>query len=73
MEIMEMMEMMEMMEQLSESVAKAATAFNLPSTIFSTYTKIAMLSNIIHQKSEEKEKTAAIKITRYNVDGKAIL
>lgn len=67
------MEMMEMMEQLAENVAKAAAAFNLPSPIFGTYTKIIMLSNIFHQKSEEKEKTAAIKITRYNSDGKAVL
>ena len=63
----------EMMRQLAERVAKAATAFNLPSLIFSTDTKIVMLSNIITQKSEEKEKTAAGKITRYTRDGKAIL
>jgi predicted nucleic acid-binding Zn-ribbon protein len=63
----------EMMRQLAERVAKAAAAFNLPSFIFSTDTKIVMLSNIITQKSEEKEKTAAGKITRYTRDGKAIL
>jgi hypothetical protein len=50
-----------MMRQLSERVAKAATAFNLPSAIFSTDTKITMLSNIIHQKSEEKEKLLQLK------------
>jgi hypothetical protein len=63
----------EMMRQLAEKVAKAAEAFNLPSFIFSTDTKIVMLSNIITQKSEENEKTAAGKITRYTRDGKAIL
>lgn len=67
------MEMLEMMERLAENVAKAAAAYNLPSTIFSTYTKITILSNIFHHKSQEKEKTAAIKITRYNSDGKAVL
>ncbi|MBV9176383.1 MAG: hypothetical protein JO297_05045 [Nitrososphaeraceae archaeon] len=61
-----------MMRQLSGRVAKATEVFNLPSAIFSTDTKITMLSNIIHQKSEEKENNAARKITRYNVDGKAI-
>jgi hypothetical protein len=50
-----------MMRQLSERVDKAATAFNLPSAIFSTDTKITMLSNIIHQKSEEKEKLLQLK------------
>jgi len=62
-----------MMQQLSEKVAKAAAVFNLPSATLSTNTMLAMLSNIIHQKSEEKEKTTAGKIIRYNVDGKAIL
>jgi hypothetical protein len=62
-----------MMRLLSERVSKAAAVFNLPSAIFSIDTKIVMVSNIIHQKSEEKEKTTASKITRYNEDGKAIL
>jgi hypothetical protein len=62
-----------LLRQLSERVAKAAAAFNLPSAILSTDTMLAMLSNIIHQNSEEKEKTTVGKITRYNVDGKAIL
>jgi chaperonin cofactor prefoldin len=62
-----------MMRQLSERVAKAAAVFNLPFATLSTDTMLAMLSNIIHQKSEEKEKTTASKITRYTVDGKAIL
>ena len=61
------------MRQLSERVAKAAAVFNLPSATLSTDTMLAMLSNIIYQKSEEKEKTTASKITRYTVDGKAIL
>ena len=61
------------MRQLSKRVAKLAAAFNLPSAILSTDTMLAMLSNVIHQKSEEKEKTAASKITKYTVDGKAIL
>jgi hypothetical protein len=48
--------------QLSERVAKAATAFNLPSAIFSTDIKITiMLSNIITQKSEEKKKLLQLK------------
>ncbi|HZC21488.1 MAG TPA: hypothetical protein VE223_07565 [Nitrososphaeraceae archaeon] len=50
-----------MMRQLSERVAKAATAFNLPSAMFSTDIKITMLSSIIHQKSEEKEKLLQLK------------
>ena len=50
-----------MMRQLSERVAKAAAAFNLPSAMFSTDTKITMLSSIIHQKSEEKEKLLQLK------------
>ena len=62
-----------MVRQLSERVAKATEVFNLPSAIFSTDTKITMLSNIIHQKSEEKENNAARKITRYTREGKAIL
>ena len=64
-----------MVRALAERVAKAVAAFNLPSAIFSTDTKITMLSNIIHQKSEEKEKKTATarKITRYTRDGKAIL
>ena len=62
-----------MMRQLSKRVAKLAAAFNLPSPILTTDTMLAMLSNIIHQKSEEKENTVARKITRYNVEGKAIL
>ncbi|HET7391528.1 MAG TPA: hypothetical protein VFJ51_11940, partial [Nitrososphaeraceae archaeon] len=62
-----------MMRLLSEKVAKAAAVFNLPSATLSADTILAMLSNIIYQNSEEKEKTTAGKITRYNVDGKAIL
>ncbi|MBV9176331.1 MAG: hypothetical protein JO297_04780 [Nitrososphaeraceae archaeon] len=64
-----------MVRQLSERVAKAAAAFNLPSAIFSTDTMLSILSNIITQKSEEKEKktATAIKITRYTREGKAIL
>ena len=50
-----------MMRQLSERVAKAATALNLSSAMFSTDTKITMLSSIIHQKSEEKEKLLQLK------------
>jgi hypothetical protein len=63
----------EMIRQSSEMVAKAATAFNLPSAIFSADTKITMLSITITQKSEEKEKIAASKIIMYTRDRKTIL
>jgi hypothetical protein len=74
--------MRKVMKHLSKKVAKAALAFNLPSSILSTETLMAMLSNIdIYQKLEEKRKnkkelenTRSInKITRYNSDGKVII
>jgi FtsZ-binding cell division protein ZapB len=67
------------MKLLSKEVAKVARAFNLPSSIFSTETLMAILSNMnVYQKLEEKKKkelenTASTnKITRYNSNGKAV-
>lgn len=66
-------ERIKLMRQLSRKVHKASIAFKLPTTIFSTDTQLAILSNIFHPKAEEKEKTATNKITRYNADGKVVV
>jgi chaperonin cofactor prefoldin len=66
-------ERIKIMRQLSRKVHKASIAYKLPTTIFSTDTQLAILSNIFHQKSEEKEKAATNKMTIYNADGKVVV
>ncbi|HZI70226.1 MAG TPA: hypothetical protein VFD60_03595, partial [Nitrososphaeraceae archaeon] len=68
-----LIERKKIMLQLAKKVKRASIAFNLPCTIFSTDTQLAVLSNIFHPKSEEKEKTATNKMTRYNADGKPVV